>query len=67
MSTTTANQETSGGRGLPLAGDNKLMQALLIAAIAASGLSMIFSIGTAYVSASQSTGTSVVSADHISD
>ena len=31
---------------------NKLMSALLIAAIAASALSMIFSIGTAFASAS---------------
>jgi hypothetical protein len=33
-------------------GGNRLMQALLIAAIAASGLSMIFSVGTAMASAS---------------
>gem|GEM_PF-2984575 len=31
---------------------NRMMQFLLIAAIAASGISMIFSIGTAVVSAS---------------
>ncbi len=36
----------------PLAGGNRLMQALLIAAIAASALSMIFSVGTAVASAS---------------
>jgi hypothetical protein len=39
---------------------NRLMQILLIAAIAASGLSMIFSIGTAVASASDQPGTSVV-------
>lgn len=33
---------------------NRLMQALLIAAIAASGLSMIFSVGTAMASAGES-------------
>lgn len=33
---------------------NRLLQALLIAAIAASGLSMIFSVGTAMASADQS-------------
>jgi len=42
--------------------DNKLMQVLLIAAIAASGLSMVFSIGTAVASASdQSPEAQVVS------
>lgn len=35
-----------------LAGGNRLMQALLIAAIAASALSMVFSVGTALASAS---------------
>ena len=47
----------------PLAGQSKLMQALLIAAIAASGLSMIFSIGTAFVSASQDSSASVASVE----
>ena len=46
---------------------NKLMQALLIAAIAASGLSMIFSIGTAFVSASQDSSQSVASVEHTLD
>lgn len=41
--------------------NNRLMQILLIAAIAASSLSMIFSIGTAVVSASAQPVTSVVS------
>lgn len=40
---------------------NKLMQILLIAAIAASGISMIFSIGTAVVSASDQPAASVAS------
>jgi len=38
---------------------NRLMQILLIAAIAASGLSMIFSIGTAVASASGQSQSSV--------
>ncbi len=42
---------------------NRLMQALLIAAIAASSLSMIFSIGTAVVSAAGQP-TSTVAIDH---
>lgn len=41
----------------------RLMQALLIAAIAASGISMIFSIGTAVVSADQPAPGLVVSHD----
>lgn len=50
---TAAPSQTISEHEEPLANPNKLMQALLIAAIAASGLSMIFSIGTAYVSANQ--------------
>jgi len=42
---------------------NRLMQMLLIAAIAASGLSMVFSIGTAVASASEQPAASVA-ADH---
>jgi len=38
---------------------NRLMQILLIAAIAASGLSMVFSIGTAFASASGQPAASV--------
>lgn len=53
--------------GTPLAGQNKLMQGLLIAAIVASGLSMIFSLGTAFVSASQDSTTSVASVETIMD
>jgi len=60
MSTTAPPlHEMAGESEVPLAGQNKLMQALLIAAIAASGLSMIFSIGTAFVSASQDSTPSV--------
>ncbi len=40
---------------------NRLMQALLIAAIAASGISMIFSIGTAVASAGDQPAASVAS------
>jgi hypothetical protein len=43
------------------------MKALLIAAIAASSLSMIFSIGTAFVSASQDSSVSVASAESALD
>lgn len=43
------------------ASQNRFMQALLIAAIAASGLSMIFSIGTAVASASGQPVASVAS------
>ncbi len=53
--------------GTPLAGQNKMMQGLLIAAIVASGLSMIFSLGTAFVSASQDSTTSVASVETIMD
>lgn len=66
MSTTAPNEsvgELEGG----FANQNKLMQALLIAAIAASGLSMIFSIGTAFVSASQDSSASVASVEHTLD
>jgi len=38
---------------------NRFMQILLIAAIAASGISMLFSIGTAFASASDQSTTSV--------
>lgn len=58
---TTASPETIGEHEAPLANPNKLMQALLIAAIAASGLSMIFSIGTAFVSASSQNSQQVAS------
>ena len=40
---------------------NRFMQVLLIAAIAASGISMLFSIGTAVVSASDQPTASVAS------
>ena len=60
---TTAPSEMIEQSDAPLAGQNKLMQALLIAAIAASGLSMIFSIGTAFVSASQDSSASVASVE----
>jgi len=66
MSTTPPSEsvgELEGG----FANQNKLMQALLIAAIAASGLSMIFSIGTAFVSASQDSSASVASVEHTLD
>ena len=61
MSTTAACKaiDESG----PLSGQNKLMQGLLIAAIVASGLSMIFSIGTAFVSASQDSSVSIASVE----
>ncbi|MBL4808944.1 MAG: hypothetical protein JKY43_02665 [Phycisphaerales bacterium] len=57
----------AGDSDTPLAGQNKLMQALLIAAIAASGLSMIFSIGTAFVSASQDSSVAVASVESTLD
>ncbi|MBO6514552.1 MAG: hypothetical protein JJ974_11355 [Phycisphaerales bacterium] len=50
-----------------LSGQNKLMQGLLIAAIVASGLSMIFSLGTAFVSASQDSTTSVALVETVMD
>ena len=68
MSTTAPPlQEMAGEGDAPLAGQNKLMQALLIAAIAASGLSMIFSIGTAFVSASQDSTASIASVESTLD
>ena len=66
MNTNAATQTPSEAEA-PSAGANKLMQALLIAAIAASGLSMIFSIGTAYVSASQDSNQSVALVEHTLD
>ena len=42
--------------------ENRLMKALLIAAITASALSMVFSVGTTIVSA-QMTGSQVVASD----
>jgi hypothetical protein len=66
MSTTSASQ-TLSEHDDKLGNPNKLMQALLIAAIAASGLSMIFSIGTAYVSANQDSTQSVASVEHTLD
>lgn len=64
---TTAPSEMTEQDGTPLAGQNKLMQGLLIAAIVASGLSMIFSLGTAFVSASQDSTTSIASVETIMD
>lgn len=64
---TTAPSEMIEQDGTPLVGQNKLMQGLLIAAIVASGLSMIFSLGTAFVSASQDSPTSVASVETIMD
>lgn len=49
---TTAEQHINETQEQSFTGGNRLMQALLIAAIAASGLSMIFSVGTAMASAS---------------
>ena len=62
MSTTAPSQMIEQSAN-PLAGQNKLMQGLLIAAIVASSLSMIFSIGTAFVSASQDSSASVASVE----
>lgn len=42
---------------------NKLMQGLLIAAIAASGISMVFSVGTAVLSAPDQPAASVATAE----
>lgn len=58
---TTANEHISETSGSDQS--NRLMQVLLIAAIAASGLSMIFSIGTAVASASNGSVASIA-ADH---
>lgn len=66
MSSTTHPEALSESEGRFVQG-NKLMQALLIAAIAASGLSMIFSIGTAFVSASQDSSQDVASVEHTLD
>ncbi len=49
----TAEQHISELSSESHATGNRLMQALLIAAIVASGVSMVFSIGTAVVSAGQ--------------
>lgn len=50
----TAEQHLEPDEQASFTNGNRLMQALLIAAIAASGLSMIFSVGTAMASAGQS-------------
>ena len=49
----TAEQHLESNEHASFTNGNRLMQALLIAAIAASGLSMIFSVGTAIASASE--------------
>lgn len=51
---TTAEQHLETQENASFTNGNRLMQALLIAAIAASSLSMIFSVGTAMASASDS-------------
>lgn len=48
----TVQQHNLGDQQLCRGDANRLMRGLLIAAIAASGISMIFSIGTAVASAS---------------
>lgn len=60
---TSAPPETLSESESGLADQSTLMKALLIAAIAASSLSMIFSIGTAFVSASQDPSVSVASVE----
>jgi len=50
----TAEQHIEPDERNSFTNGNRLMQALLIAAIAASGLSMIFSVGTAMATADQS-------------
>lgn len=64
---TTAPPETLSESQAGLPDQSTLMKALLIAAIAASSLSMIFSIGTAFVSASQDSSVSVASAESALD
>lgn len=64
---TTAPTEMAEQDGGPLAGQSKMMQGLLIAAIVASGLSMIFSLGTAFVSTSQDSTASATSVETIMD
>ncbi|MFG0313568.1 MAG: hypothetical protein ACF8LL_05210 [Phycisphaerales bacterium] len=49
----TAEQHLDAQEQGSFTNGNRLMQALLIAAIAASSLSMIFSVGTAMASAGQ--------------
>tara|TARA_E500000318_G_scaffold17776_5_gene18257 strand:+ start:9135 stop:9326 length:192 start_codon:yes stop_codon:yes gene_type:complete len=51
----TAEQHLDSNEQASFTNGNRVMQALLIAAIAASSLSMIFSVGTAMASADQST------------
>ena len=59
----TAEQHISELSASEHANPNRLMQALLIAAIAASGISMIFSIGTAVVSAGQQPAAGVAASE----
>ena len=49
----TAEQHIDAQDGQQHTAGNRLMQALLIAAIVASSLSMVFSVGTAMASAGQ--------------
>ena len=49
----TAEQQVNAQDGQHNHAGNRLMQALLIAAIVASSLSMVFSVGTAMASAGQ--------------
>lgn len=56
---TTADQHINDAPGSDQ--KNRFMQILLIAAIAASGISMLFSIGTAVASASDQSAQSIAS------
>lgn len=59
----TADQHINDHPSGEQAPGNRLMQALLIAAIAASALSMIFSVGTAVASAGQQPAAGVAASE----
>lgn len=60
---TTAQQHALDPEQFEAQSTGKLMQALLIAAIAASGISMIFSVGTAVAAASDQPAPASVAAE----
>ncbi|MFG0246642.1 MAG: hypothetical protein ACF8MF_11405 [Phycisphaerales bacterium JB052] len=59
----TADQHISERSSDSQSSGNRLMQALLIAAIVASGASMVFSVGTAVVSAGQQPAAGVATSE----
>ena len=60
----TAEQHIDSSQPASFTNGNRLMQALLIAAIAASSLSMVFSVGTAMASAGEQPAAEIATSTH---